>query len=55
MKEEMGGVYLGEEKNGSRTHLRPKATSLCTPPQGLFSTFPKQKSLDSFIRVGQAT
>ena len=40
----MGGVYLGEEKNGGRSDLRPKAASLCTPPpQGVFGTFPKLK------------
>jgi len=24
----MGGVHLGEEKNGGSTHLRPKAAAL---------------------------
>ena len=28
----MGGVYLGEEKNGGRSDLWLKAASLCTPP-----------------------
>ena len=37
----MGGVYLGEGKNGGRTHSRPKAAPLCIPPpRGVFGSFP---------------